>query len=112
MPKDDHHGVINNQRENYSFAFTRILDSGTTQDQVFETVAQPVVEGGTAREQAAGLEAAAEREAGLDSAAEREAALDSARVAAAPLGWRVKSAGRGARHAYAQQGWTVPPLKT
>ena len=43
-PKDNTHGIINNQRENYSFAFSRILDGGTTQDQVFETVAQPVVD--------------------------------------------------------------------
>ena len=65
-----------------------------------------MVEEGTAGERAAALEAAAEREAALDSAAEREAALDSARVAAAPLGWGVKSAGRGARHAF-----LAPPRK-
>ena len=36
--------VINNQRENYSFAFSRILDASTTQDQVFDVVAAPVVD--------------------------------------------------------------------
>ena len=36
--------VVNNQRENYSFAFSRVLDMSTTQDTVFETVARPVVD--------------------------------------------------------------------
>ena len=44
VPVDKTQGVINNQRQDYSFAFSRILDSATTQDQVFETVAQPVVD--------------------------------------------------------------------
>ena len=35
---------VNNQRENYQFAFSRILDATTTQDQMFEAVAQPVVD--------------------------------------------------------------------
>ena len=43
LPRDHSQGV-NNQRENYAFAFSRVLDQGMTQDQVFETVAQPVVD--------------------------------------------------------------------
>ena len=42
--KDNTRDVVNNQRENYAFAFSRILDPSTTQDQVFENVAQPVVD--------------------------------------------------------------------
>jgi len=37
-------GLINNQRENYAFEFSRVLDASITQDAVFETVAQPVVD--------------------------------------------------------------------
>lgn len=37
-------GLINNQRENYAFEFTRVLDASITQDAVFETVARPVVD--------------------------------------------------------------------
>ena len=44
MAKDNTRDVINNQRQDYSFAFSRILDAATTQDQVFETIAQPVVD--------------------------------------------------------------------
>ena len=44
MVKDNTRDVVNNQRENYHFHFSRILDGGTTQDQVFDVVAQPVVE--------------------------------------------------------------------
>lgn len=36
---------INNQRENYSFRFNGILPPDTKQDEVFERVARPVVEG-------------------------------------------------------------------
>eukprot|EP00966_Prymnesium_polylepis_P322966 7379188-Prymnesium_polylepis.1 len=43
IPRDHTNGV-NNQRENYQFAFSRVLDQTTNQDQVFETVAQPVVD--------------------------------------------------------------------
>jgi len=43
IPKHDQ-GLINNQRENYQFAFTRVLDQSITQEAVFETVAQPVVD--------------------------------------------------------------------
>ena len=44
MVKDNTRDVVNNQRENYHFHFSRILDGGTTQDQVFDVVAQPVVD--------------------------------------------------------------------
>ena len=43
LPKHEQ-GLINNQKENFSFAFTRVLDQTITQDSVFETVAQPVVD--------------------------------------------------------------------
>ena len=43
LPHKDQ-GLINNQRENYNFAFSRVLDQTITQDAVFETVAQPVVD--------------------------------------------------------------------
>ncbi|KAL1525694.1 hypothetical protein AB1Y20_020543 [Prymnesium parvum] len=43
IPRDHSNGV-NNQREHYAFAFSRVLDQTTTQEQVFETVAQPVVD--------------------------------------------------------------------
>ena len=44
MDKANVRDVVNNQKENYSFAFSRILDASTTQDQVFDTIAQPVVD--------------------------------------------------------------------
>ena len=44
LPRDATAGLINNQRENFSFAFSRVLDATITQDAVFDTVAQPVVD--------------------------------------------------------------------
>lgn len=44
IPRDHSSGHVNNQRENYSFAFSRILDASIKQDSVFEIVAQPVVD--------------------------------------------------------------------
>ena len=44
IPRDSTAGYVNNQRENWSFPFTRVLDETTLQDQVFESVAQPVVD--------------------------------------------------------------------
>ena len=43
IPRDANSGYVNNQRENWSFPFSRVLDATALQDQVFETVAQPVV---------------------------------------------------------------------
>jgi kinesin family protein 6/9 len=36
--------MLSNARENYEFNFTRILDNASTQEEVFECVALPVVE--------------------------------------------------------------------
>ena len=44
QPRDATHGLVNNSRENYNFAFSRVLDASTDQDTVFEAVAQPVVD--------------------------------------------------------------------
>lgn len=44
IPREHVNNHVNNQRENYSFAFTRILDATMQQDNVFEIVAQPVVD--------------------------------------------------------------------
>ena len=44
IPRDANSGYVNNQRENWSFPFSRVLDATALQDQVFETVAQPVVD--------------------------------------------------------------------
>ena len=44
MPRDSTQGLINNSRENYSFAFSRVLDQTVTQDTVYDTIASPVVE--------------------------------------------------------------------
>ena len=44
MAKDKEGGLVNNQREDYNFAFTRILDATTTQDQAFDVIAAPVVD--------------------------------------------------------------------
>ena len=44
IPRDQSAGVVNNQREHWQFPFTRVLDQTTTQDSVFEAVAQPVVD--------------------------------------------------------------------
>ena len=44
QPKDVSQGMINNQREHFNFAFSRVLDGSTTQDTIFESIAQPVVD--------------------------------------------------------------------
>lgn len=44
QPRDAKDGLINNQREHYNFAFSRVLDASTTQETIFETIAQPVVD--------------------------------------------------------------------
>ena len=44
VPEESRLGFINNKRTNWRFAFNGILDQSATQDEVFERVAQPVVE--------------------------------------------------------------------
>ena len=44
QPRDQTMGLVNNSREHYNFAFSRVLDASTDQDTVFEAVAQPVVD--------------------------------------------------------------------
>ena len=44
QPRDAASGLINNQREHYNFAFSRVLDASTTQETIFEAIAQPVVD--------------------------------------------------------------------
>ena len=44
IPREHTNNHVNNQRENYNFSFSRILDSSMQQDGVFESVAQPVVD--------------------------------------------------------------------
>ena len=44
QPKDAGLGHINNQKEHFNFAFSRVFDATTTQDTMFESIAQPLVD--------------------------------------------------------------------
>ncbi|XP_067680992.1 kinesin-like protein KIF6 [Haliotis asinina] len=44
VPKELAEGFINNKREHYKFRFERVFDQKTTQDEVFEHVAKPVID--------------------------------------------------------------------
>ena len=43
MPRDCKQGVINNLKESHAFQFAEVFDQDTSQDEVFATVAAPVV---------------------------------------------------------------------
>ncbi|KAL7749482.1 hypothetical protein RI367_005036 [Sorochytrium milnesiophthora] len=43
VPKDEQHGLINNQKERYDFRFDRCFDPSTKQEEVFDYVAKEVV---------------------------------------------------------------------
>ncbi|KAI9004755.1 P-loop containing nucleoside triphosphate hydrolase protein [Gaertneriomyces semiglobifer] len=43
IPKDQAAGMINNQREVYDFKFDRVFDMDAKQEEVFDTIAKPVV---------------------------------------------------------------------
>eukprot|EP00966_Prymnesium_polylepis_P058322 1350637-Prymnesium_polylepis.1 len=43
VPQNEAQGLVNNKRTNYRFGFAGILPQESTQDDVFERVAQPVV---------------------------------------------------------------------
>lgn len=43
VPKDQAAGMVNNQREAYDFRFDRVFDMTAGQEEVFDTVAKPVV---------------------------------------------------------------------
>jgi kinesin family protein 6/9 len=42
VPKDQNQGLINNQKEQHEFKFTRIFDQDAGQEEVFDTVAKEV----------------------------------------------------------------------
>ncbi|GFR60857.1 kinesin-like protein, partial [Elysia marginata] len=44
VPRELASGFINNKKENYSFRFDKVFDQKTTQDEVFEAVAKPVID--------------------------------------------------------------------
>ena len=44
IPKDLRQGIVNNHKENYRFKFTEVFDQESTQQEVFERVAHPVVQ--------------------------------------------------------------------
>lgn len=43
IPKDLRHGIVNNAKESHLFKFTEVFDQDSSQSEVFERVAQPVV---------------------------------------------------------------------
>lgn len=43
IPKDLRQGIVNNHKESYRFKFTEVFDQESSQQEVFERVAQPVV---------------------------------------------------------------------
>lgn len=43
IPKDQAAGMVNNQREAYDFRFDRVFDMASSQEEVFDVVAKPVV---------------------------------------------------------------------
>ncbi|CAN9509167.1 unnamed protein product [Ophioblennius macclurei] len=44
VPKDAADGIVNNKRELYSFMFKKVFDHTTTQEDLFESIARPVVD--------------------------------------------------------------------
>jgi len=44
VPKDLKQGVVNNMKENYAFKFSSVFDQDSSQAEVFEKVAKPVVQ--------------------------------------------------------------------
>lgn len=44
VPRSESGGVVNNKREVFSFKFNEVFDQSAKQDQVFLSVARPVVE--------------------------------------------------------------------
>jgi kinesin family protein 6/9 len=44
VPKDANEGYINNKKEEYKFKFEKIFDHEALQDDIFQTVAEPVIE--------------------------------------------------------------------
>ncbi|KAJ3134119.1 Kinesin- protein 6 [Physocladia obscura] len=43
VPKDEGQGLINNQKENYNYAFNRVFDQSTSQEEIFDHVAKDVI---------------------------------------------------------------------
>jgi kinesin family protein 6/9 len=44
VPRDAAEGFINNKKEEYRFRFERIFNPDTVQDDIFNTVAEPVID--------------------------------------------------------------------
>lgn len=44
MPKDASDGFLNNKKEEYRFRFEKIFDQDTAQDDIFKSVAEPVID--------------------------------------------------------------------
>ncbi|KAH6594578.1 hypothetical protein BASA50_006528 [Batrachochytrium salamandrivorans] len=44
VPRDEHAGLINNQKESFEFKFDRLFDVDVKQEEVFDVVAKPVIE--------------------------------------------------------------------
>jgi hypothetical protein len=45
VPKDERGGLINNTKEHFEFLFSSIFDTSTKQEDVFEQVARPILQG-------------------------------------------------------------------
>ena len=43
IPKDQNAGMVNNQKEDFEFKFDKVFDVNTQQEEVFDSVAKPVV---------------------------------------------------------------------
>ncbi|KAL2914503.1 hypothetical protein HK105_206070 [Polyrhizophydium stewartii] len=44
VPRDEHAGLVNNQRDSYEFKFDRVFDVDASQEEVFDVVAKPVIQ--------------------------------------------------------------------
>ena len=44
MPKDASEGYINNKKEDYKFRFEKVFNQEALQDDIFESVAEPVID--------------------------------------------------------------------
>ena len=44
VPKDVNEGFINNKKEEYKFRFERIFNMEASQDDIFQSVAEPVID--------------------------------------------------------------------
>jgi kinesin family member 6/9 len=44
VPKDANEGFINNKKEEYRFRFERIFNMESSQDDIFQSVAEPVID--------------------------------------------------------------------